>query len=175
MKIFTLTKLGRKVAFAALIVLPLSIFGRQLSLPEAPMPLTLAQDGCALYLKHNDYEYGEYGADVSRTSKSSYKHYSGPESIKQDFIHYKARNSVLWAIVFPGGGSFSVGRPGRGTIHFSIQVLSAAVSIAALQDSGARSDPDGAVAAAVSWWLIAIGSKIWDAYGSYQYAMEPNY
>ena len=237
MSLVTLTRLGRTLmlaATAALITLPLPIFGQQLSLPNAPPPLMLAQadnswmtpeERAKLGIKEepkpkpqpkpnpqpqpqqmprkddddtkdDDYEYNEYGTKASQARRSQ-GHYSSTEFIARDFIGYRARNSVLWALTFPGGGSFSVGRSGLGTMHFSIQVLPLLVSCIGyniakknLEDKDKDkykayytsngeyiSPPTSTNPTTLYIWLsalVATASKIWDAYGSYEYALEPN-
>lgn len=135
--------------------------------------------------EYGDYEYSEYGTMVPKTSKPR-GYYSSSESISKDFINYKARNAVLWAIVFPGGGNFSIGRPGWGTVHFSIQVLPLLVSYIGYNSAVKDFEKDAADPAKYGhtsppttsyiWysWIIAIASKVWDAYGSYNYTLEPN-
>lgn len=143
--------------------------------------------------EYSDYEHNEYGTMVPRTRKSSY--YTSTEFVGREFIHYKARNAVLWGIVFPGGGNFSIGRPGWGTLHFSIQALPLLISYLgyyfAMKDfedaekkySTSLVDPKKNEYASIPespttlymWlsWLVVVADKIWDVYGSYEYALEP--
>jgi hypothetical protein len=98
--------------------------------------------------------------------------------LDREEIRYRARMSVLWGAVLPGGGSFYSGRIGAGLLHVALQ-MGASVGLGAWYGSqigdvtyaadGKPKVKDPNPLLILGAIFIPLGSKIYDMVNSYYY------